>query len=214
MLINWHCTVRIYNFCLYRVSEFRFFFRLRSRLRGWGCYFDPRNNTIPHQQDNAVVRLFQTDIFVISERNRKTKYDTRRLFQVLRIQGQDNHQIGQENRGRFRNDGTQPFVGRFLGRAEEFQSFCKLNIHLYSKVIVPFILLLQGLTDPENGKKNLLGSYTFVMKKDQSPIQNFPVSSSIFSNDLFEFVELEICDNHGNQKYTSIYRFRVHAGKN
>lgn len=25
MLINWHCTVRIYNFCLYRVSEFRFF---------------------------------------------------------------------------------------------------------------------------------------------------------------------------------------------
>lgn len=25
-----------------------FFFRLRSRLRGWGCYFDPRNNTIPH----------------------------------------------------------------------------------------------------------------------------------------------------------------------
>ncbi|XP_044759561.1 SUN domain-containing protein 3-like [Coccinella septempunctata] len=70
-----------------------------------------------------------------------------------------------------------------------------------------------GLTDSENGKKILLGTYTFNIQKHDSSIQNFPISSSIFSNNDFEYVELEILSNHGNERFTSIYRFRVHAGK-
>lgn len=70
-----------------------------------------------------------------------------------------------------------------------------------------------GLADLENAKKVLLGSYSFNVRKNESPIQNFPINPSIFSNNYFEYVELEILSNYGNPRYTSIYRFRVHAGK-
>lgn len=64
-----------------------------------------------------------------------------------------------------------------------------------------------GLTLEEKDEGKLLGEYTY--DSDGDPLQYFPVQ--IVSEDYFSVVELKILSNWGNQKYTCLYRFRVHG---
>ncbi|KAL3274386.1 hypothetical protein HHI36_015784 [Cryptolaemus montrouzieri] len=71
---------------------------------------------------------------------------------------------------------------------------------------------VNGLEDETGTKKSVLGTFTYNI--NQASIQTFPVKMSPFFDKQLQFLELEILSNHGNPDYTSIYRFRVHAGRN
>jgi len=62
----------------------------------------------------------------------------------------------------------------------------------------------------ENGEEIELGTYEFV--HDGESLQYFSVEPGTIPNDMyFPIVELKIKSNHGNMKYTCLYRFRVHG---
>ncbi|XP_058121502.1 klaroid protein [Anopheles ziemanni] len=67
---------------------------------------------------------------------------------------------------------------------------------------------LQELNDPD---PILLGSYEYLDKLGSS-VQYFPVQNKDWSQPL-QIVELRIETNHGNIRYTCLYRFRVHGEK-
>lgn len=64
-----------------------------------------------------------------------------------------------------------------------------------------------GLTLEEKDEGKLLGK--FIYDSDGDPLQYFPVQTE--NEDYFSVVELKILSNWGNQKYTCLYRFRVHG---
>lgn len=59
----------------------------------------------------------------------------------------------------------------------------------------------------ENDEGYELGKYLY--REDGEALQYFTVANP--SGDYYPFIELKIDSNHGNMKYTCIYRFRVHG---
>lgn len=59
----------------------------------------------------------------------------------------------------------------------------------------------------ENDEGYELGSYQY--REDGEALQYYAVENP--SDDYFPFIELKINSNHGNMKYTCVYRFRVHG---
>ncbi|KAF2351954.1 SUN domain [Trinorchestia longiramus] len=59
----------------------------------------------------------------------------------------------------------------------------------------------------ENDEGVLLGSYQY--RSDGEALQYFPVEK--VPEDYFPFIEFKIDSNHGNMKYTCVYRVRVHG---
>ena len=56
----------------------------------------------------------------------------------------------------------------------------------------------------------LAGEYFYAAENGTSPaVQYFPVQNNLIA--FFSMVELKITSNHGNQRYTCVYRFRVHG---
>ncbi|KAB7507410.1 SUN domain-containing protein 2, partial [Armadillidium nasatum] len=49
----------------------------------------------------------------------------------------------------------------------------------------------------------------FIFLDNGEPLQYFPVQNH--SEEYFKYVELKILSNHGNMKFTCVYRFRVHG---
>ena len=68
-----------------------------------------------------------------------------------------------------------------------------------------FIVL--GLQEEKDPNPEVLGRYTY----DQTgePLQFFDVDQ--LRSYTFNFVEVHILNNNGNEKYTCLYRFRVHG---
>ena len=64
-----------------------------------------------------------------------------------------------------------------------------------------------GLQEEKDPNPELLGRYTY--DQDGEPLQFFHVNE--IRSYSFNFVELHILNNHGNEKYTCLYRFRVHG---
>jgi SUN domain-containing protein 1/2 len=54
------------------------------------------------------------------------------------------------------------------------------------------------------------GSYSFSAAADAPSLQYFPVQSDKIDRP-YQIIELRIESNHGNPKYTCLYRFRVHG---
>ena len=65
-----------------------------------------------------------------------------------------------------------------------------------------------GLITPEEVEGDLLGRYEYQDLEDQ-PLQSFPIQ--LKNPRSYEYVRLHINSNHGNAKYTCVYRFRVHG---
>ncbi|CAL4091913.1 unnamed protein product, partial [Meganyctiphanes norvegica] len=64
--------------------------------------------------------------------------------------------------------------------------------------------------ESENGEEIELGSYEFL--HDGESLQYFSVKEGTIPDHMyFPIVELKIKSNHGNMKYTCLYRFRVHG---
>jgi len=64
--------------------------------------------------------------------------------------------------------------------------------------------------ESENGEEIELGNYEYV--HDGESLQYFSVKEGTIPSDMyFPIVELKIKSNHGNMKYTCLYRFRVHG---
>nr|XP_023022045.1 SUN domain-containing protein 2-like isoform X1 [Leptinotarsa decemlineata] len=64
-----------------------------------------------------------------------------------------------------------------------------------------------GLQNPNDDSGVLLGMFTYDQKG--RPYQTFMINSNL-TYVPFEYVELHILDNYGNQEFTCVYRFRVH----
>ncbi|CAG9773745.1 unnamed protein product [Ceutorhynchus assimilis] len=62
---------------------------------------------------------------------------------------------------------------------------------------------MKSVTD----KGSLLGQFSY--KVDGPLVQIFSTTHSV--NDVYDFVELNIQSNHGNEDFTCVYRFRVHG---
>ncbi|KAK9875870.1 hypothetical protein WA026_009657 [Henosepilachna vigintioctopunctata] len=67
-----------------------------------------------------------------------------------------------------------------------------------------------GLKDSTDISKKLLGTFTYEVVNKRS-LQTFQVATVVKSPEQYEFILLEILNNHGNRERTSIYRFRVHS---
>ncbi|KAK6621478.1 hypothetical protein RUM43_007035 [Polyplax serrata] len=66
-----------------------------------------------------------------------------------------------------------------------------------------------GVEDPEmENKKHLFGIYTYDNKNDEES-QYFRVQN--INRKSYLYILLEISSNHGNDKYTCLYRFQVHG---
>jgi SUN domain-containing protein 1/2 len=64
-----------------------------------------------------------------------------------------------------------------------------------------------GLVDEQDTQGKVLGNYTYVEEGD--PLQFFIVKDP--DPGVFSIIELRIQNNHGNEEYTCLYRFRVHG---
>ncbi|XP_070499726.1 klaroid protein [Chironomus tepperi] len=67
-----------------------------------------------------------------------------------------------------------------------------------------------GLTSEFDKNPILFGNYFYSASKDAPSLQYFPVQNKEIEQP-HQFVELVIESNHGNTKYTCLYRFRVHG---
>ncbi|KAL7046371.1 hypothetical protein ACKWTF_002555 [Chironomus riparius] len=67
-----------------------------------------------------------------------------------------------------------------------------------------------GLTSEFDKNPILFGNYYYSASKDAPSLQYFPVQNKDIVI-AHQFVELVIESNHGNSKYTCLYRFRVHG---
>lgn len=56
----------------------------------------------------------------------------------------------------------------------------------------------------------LFGNYHYSAAKGAPSVQYFPVKSNQITQP-YQIIELRIESNHGNPRYTCIYRFRVHG---
>lgn len=56
----------------------------------------------------------------------------------------------------------------------------------------------------------LFGEYHFSAAKGDPSLQYFPVKNSE-KFQPYQIIEIKIESNHGNPKYTCVYRFRVHG---
>lgn len=54
------------------------------------------------------------------------------------------------------------------------------------------------------------GSYHYSAEADAPSLQFFPVQNNEIDQ-LYQMIELRVESNHGNPKYTCLYRFRVHG---
>ncbi|XP_035824273.1 SUN domain-containing protein 1 isoform X2 [Aplysia californica] len=64
-----------------------------------------------------------------------------------------------------------------------------------------------GLVSESDTQGLSLGNYTYL--DNGKPIQFFSIQNG--HPGVFQHVELRVLDNHGNQEYTCVYRFRVHG---
>lgn len=69
----------------------------------------------------------------------------------------------------------------------------------------------QGLESENDQEAVQFGTYEFL--ENGSNLQYFPVQAKDFER-LHNIVELRIESNHGNMRYTCLYRFRVHGTPN
>ncbi|KAL3265276.1 hypothetical protein HHI36_009486 [Cryptolaemus montrouzieri] len=67
-----------------------------------------------------------------------------------------------------------------------------------------------ALKDPSETSKTLIGKFTYEIKNSRS-LQTFEIPSGITSSNKYEYVLLEILNNHGHKEHSSVYRFRVHS---
>ena len=72
----------------------------------------------------------------------------------------------------------------------------------------PKDFLVLGLQGERDENAIVLGTFTY--DDDGEPLQFFEVSDNV-NLEAFSHVELRILNNHGNQDYTCLYRFRVHG---
>ena len=68
-----------------------------------------------------------------------------------------------------------------------------------------FVVL--GLQEEKDPNPEVLGRYTY--DQNGEPLQFFNVEQN--RSYTFKYVELHILNNHGQEKYTCLYRFRVHG---
>lgn len=68
---------------------------------------------------------------------------------------------------------------------------------------------LQGLLHEMDKEPELLGNYEFSAEEHAASLQYFPVNKEV--SQPYQIIELRIESNHGNPKYTCLYRFRVHG---
>lgn len=54
------------------------------------------------------------------------------------------------------------------------------------------------------------GNYRYSADENAQSLQYFPVQNSEISQP-YQIVELRVESNHGNPRYTCLYRFRVHG---
>ena len=73
-----------------------------------------------------------------------------------------------------------------------------------------FPFYFQGLTSEYDKDPILFGNYFYSASKDAPSLQYFPVQNKDIAQP-HQIVELVIESNHGNSKYTCLYRFRVHG---
>ncbi|KAG5678012.1 hypothetical protein PVAND_007721 [Polypedilum vanderplanki] len=67
-----------------------------------------------------------------------------------------------------------------------------------------------GLTEEFDKNPVLLGTYYYSNEENSPSLQYFPVQNKQIDRP-YQIVELRIESNHGNLKYTCLYRFRVHG---
>ena len=75
----------------------------------------------------------------------------------------------------------------------------------------PKDFLVLGLESERDGNPTELGQYSY--DQNGEPLQFFEKipSNSPETEKTFPYVELRILNNHGNEDYTCLYRFRVHG---
>lgn len=110
-----------------------------------------------------------------------------------------------------------------------FQEFCKLfstvfillllnkclftvwlrevNFQILSIAKIHFI---QGLLTEADKDPVLFGSYHYSAEKGAPSLQYFPVENTSIDQP-YQIIELRVESNHGNPRYTCLYRFRVHG---
>lgn len=67
----------------------------------------------------------------------------------------------------------------------------------------------QGLQSEKDDYPYLFGTYEY--KENSTALQYFSVQNIENNKIPYKIVELRIETNHGNEKYTCLYRFRVHG---
>lgn len=72
-----------------------------------------------------------------------------------------------------------------------------------------FLIFYQGLQSESDDYPFLFGTYEY--KENSTALQYFPVQNIEENKIPYKVVELRIESNHGNEKYTCLYRFRVHG---
>jgi SUN domain-containing protein 1/2 len=71
-------------------------------------------------------------------------------------------------------------------------------------------MFFQGLQSEMDKNPILFGNYQFSTHENSPNLQYFPVTNNEVTQP-YQFIELRIESNHGNPKYTCLYRFRVHG---
>lgn len=66
---------------------------------------------------------------------------------------------------------------------------------------------VRGLADENDKDGHILGNYVY--EDNNKPMQYFLIQDP--NPQPFQFIELVIVSNHGQQDYTCLYRFRVHG---
>ena len=69
------------------------------------------------------------------------------------------------------------------------------------------LFLVFGLQEEKDANPEVLGRYTY--NQNGESLQFFNVDQ--IRSYTFKYVELHILNNHGQEKYTCLYRFRVHG---
>lgn len=73
-----------------------------------------------------------------------------------------------------------------------------------------FFNVFQGLQTEMDKDPVMFGSYSFSAEENSPSLQFFPVQNDKIDQP-YQIIELRIESNHGNPKYTCLYRFRVHG---
>uniref|UniRef100_A0AAG5D6Y7 SUN domain-containing protein n=1 Tax=Anopheles atroparvus TaxID=41427 RepID=A0AAG5D6Y7_ANOAO len=154
--------------------------------------------TESYQANSAEFRIFGIPIWYPSNTPRTVISPTMEPGQCWAFQGFPGYLVIQLN--------TEIIVTGFT-----LEHISKLLVSNGSISSAPKHFTVWGLTALNDPEPILLGSYEYLDQLGSS-VQYFPVQNKDWKQPL-QIVELRIETNHGNVRYTCLYRFRVHGDK-